>query len=524
MAVRGSRADLEGDDPEQVPPPKAATGGDHDRLYRILGQAWLAIAVHLWQTSLVLAVVFVLARWLRSAPAGTLNQMWSLAFLKIVLPLSILGPIAQRVSDLFGLRFGAGPGDRAWQMPATLQVLIDPSATVATGGQASIDWARWVPVILTAVWLVLFGVRAYRLARDILDSRRQAGSSMGDLSVREQEKITQALHHADISSEDLQFLPTGSLPHTIGFFHPRILIPRKLIRALGVTELRAVILHEEAHRKRRDPLRRLLQRMVGCFLFFYPPLWAVDRRLGEAVELVCDERVSTYGVGRETFARALSKTIRFGLASNLSPLSAGVGGASTLRLRIQRISTPGRFSMLNRHRLVLCFVVLLIAFTTLLPVPLRADDTEEAPETAAAVDKEKDKDKEKAEQEEFPEVEKMPKMIEGTFGEVVYPEEEKKAGIEGMVMLRVQVTAEGTVGELLAVEEVEDHPAFTESAIAAARTARFEPAEADGKPVACWVQIPLKFRLDGGEVRRIKRVREVRRAGGDGRALIRPRF
>lgn len=458
----------------------------------ILGQAWLALAVHLWQTSIVLAVVFVLARWLHSAPASLLYRLWSLALLKIVLPLSILGPIAGRVADWPRAAFGRGAGETAWQLPVTLQILFDPSETVTGGGHLPLDWSVWLPVALTATWLAIVWLRAHRLIHDVRLLNRRRGLSWSILSSPEQERTALAMRGTGLSREDLEFAPGCALPHTVGFFRPRILVPMRLVRTLDETELRAVFLHEEGHRRRRDPLRRFLRRSLGCLLFFYPPLRFVDRRLSEAVELVCDERVSKYGVERETFARALSKTIRLGLASNLSPLSAGVGGVSTLRLRIQRISTPGRFSMLTSHRLVLCLVVLLIAVTTFLPVPLRADEPEEAPATAAAAESEG----EKAEKEEFPELDKMPETIGETLTKPVYPEKERAAGVEGTVVLRVNVTDAGKPGEIFAVEEVEDHPAFTVSAIAAVRQWRFEPGEIDGEPVACWVQIPIRFRLD----------------------------
>jgi protein TonB len=77
----------------------------------------------------------------------------------------------------------------------------------------------------------------------------------------------------------------------------------------------------------------------------------------------------------------------------------------------------------------------------------------------------------------------------------VYPAEERKNGVEGTVMLRMRVTASGSVGQILVMETIEGHPAFNDAAIDAARQWIFTPATTDGEPVACWVAVPIRFAL-----------------------------
>jgi TonB family protein len=265
-----------------------------------------------------------------------------------------------------------------------------------------------------------------------------------------------------------------------------------LIGTLGFEELRALLLHEEAHRLRRDPLRALLQRILGALLFFYPLLGLVQRRLGEATELVCDERVAESGVEGQTFARAISKALRFGFAPIPSTVSAGVGGRSTLHHRIVRITTPWRYSMRTDHRLILLAVVLLVAAGSFLPVPLKAD----RPATDQATMLASEETTGGPQDERLLDLDKQPRIIQETLVKPVYPEEESEAGIEGRIVLRVEVIKDGTSGKIVAEEEVEGHPAFTEAAIAAVRKWRFEPGEIDGEPVTCEVRIPVEFRLD----------------------------
>lgn len=78
----------------------------------------------------------------------------------------------------------------------------------------------------------------------------------------------------------------------------------------------------------------------------------------------------------------------------------------------------------------------------------------------------------------------------------VYPDAERKAGIEGSVVLACEIGADGAVTRLTPEQEVPGHPAFTEAAIAAVRQWRFKPAREAGKDVASSVKIPVKFKLD----------------------------
>ncbi len=90
-----------------------------------------------------------------------------------------------------------------------------------------------------------------------------------------------------------------------------------------------------------------------------------------------------------------------------------------------------------------------------------------------------------------------PKLKPACFTQPVYPEPERREGIQGTVYLNVEVKADGTVGTVSAKEEIKGHPAFTTAAIAAIRKWCFEPALKDGQAVNLDVVIPVRFALDG---------------------------
>lgn len=77
-------------------------------------------------------------------------------------------------------------------------------------------------------------------------------------------------------------------PITVGALRPRVLLP---IAARQWTEetRRAVLAHECAHARRRDPLVALLVRFNRCIFWFHPLSWWLQRQLLECAEHACDE-------------------------------------------------------------------------------------------------------------------------------------------------------------------------------------------------------------------------------------------
>ena len=75
-----------------------------------------------------------------------------------------------------------------------------------------------------------------------------------------------------------------------------------------------------------------------------------------------------------------------------------------------------------------------------------------------------------------------------------YPEASRKRGEEGEVLLKVEVFANGRVGRA----EVAKSSGFTlldEAALKTVGNWRFKPALKGREEVACWVNIPIKFKL-----------------------------
>jgi protein TonB len=74
-----------------------------------------------------------------------------------------------------------------------------------------------------------------------------------------------------------------------------------------------------------------------------------------------------------------------------------------------------------------------------------------------------------------------------------YPATARRAGVEGQVVVRARVTAEGTVHEVQLRRGA--HPLLDEAALDAVERWRFTPALRDGRPVAVWANVPIRFYL-----------------------------
>jgi TonB family protein len=73
-----------------------------------------------------------------------------------------------------------------------------------------------------------------------------------------------------------------------------------------------------------------------------------------------------------------------------------------------------------------------------------------------------------------------------------YPEEARRAGAAGTVVVQALVGEDGGVRETAILTSI---PAFDESAVRSVEQWRFKPATVDGQPLAVWVSIPVKFAL-----------------------------
>ncbi len=97
---------------------------------------------------------------------------------------------------------------------------------------------------------------------------------------------------------------------------------------------------------------------------------------------------------------------------------------------------------------------------------------------------------------DFVPVEKQPQPLPGNNPAPVYPEIARRAGVEGTVWVKIWVDKEGNPKKAQVLKS--DAELFNQPAIDAAMQWKFTPAIMNNGPVAVWVSIPFKFRLNAG--------------------------
>jgi TonB family protein len=94
---------------------------------------------------------------------------------------------------------------------------------------------------------------------------------------------------------------------------------------------------------------------------------------------------------------------------------------------------------------------------------------------------------------QFPGGEKA--LLEFIFKNLKYPEEARKNGIQGRVIIRFCVTSKGAVDQVMILKKV--HPGMDAEAVRVVKMLpEFVPAKDKGKPVSVWYVLPIEFKLN----------------------------
>jgi beta-lactamase regulating signal transducer with metallopeptidase domain len=129
-----------------------------------------------------------------------------------------------------------------------------------------------------------------------------------------------------------------SAARTVGLLRPRVVIEPALAHLLDSSELRAVVAHEQAHVRYRDPLRSWLAQLATDLQW---PLPAANARLvawREALEVSRDEEARASGVDGEDLASAIIKAARF--AAERQASAASLVDEPLLARRVARLLGP----------------------------------------------------------------------------------------------------------------------------------------------------------------------------------------
>src|ERR1035437_2120665 len=160
-------------------------------------------------------------------------------------------------------------------------------------------------------------------------------------------------------------------PAVCGLFRPAILIPQSLAENFSDEQLRAVLLHEVIHLRRRDVWVNCLQTLLQIVYWWHPLVWLANARIRRVREEAVDDAVMlTLRDDAETYAPTLLEVAK--LAFHRPLASLGLVGIlesrSALRQRIERLVD---FHAPRKAGLTIASVLGILAFTAL-AIPMGA--------------------------------------------------------------------------------------------------------------------------------------------------------
>ena len=260
-----------------------------------------------WVILLVLAARLVL----RKAPARFRYVLWGLVLLRLLCPFSLesrVSLIPPHESAAVNLYTPEELVSEAFPPEHTADtVTVEAGEYTASFRPAALR--RAVLRTLRAVWPL--GMAAV-LAGGLFSLGRLRRRLIGAVPLRENIWLADHIGTAFV----------------LGTLHPRIYLPS----VLPPEEQEFILLHEQTHLRRRDPIWKLLGFFVLAVHWFNPLVWFAMRCAERDMELSCDEAV---------LAR-LGPEIRQAYAASLLRLSAGKGigiafGESSVKQRILNV-------------------------------------------------------------------------------------------------------------------------------------------------------------------------------------------
>ncbi len=192
-------------------------------------------------------------------------------------------------------------------------------------------------------------IRAGRELKHVLGNLEGTRPKSGSVFERAAKRAGQPLESVRV----VDGLPNPAF--TAGWWRPRIFLAAQLERLLTEDELTAVILHESAHARSRDPLKLSVMRFLASTLFYIPAIRRMADDLADEAEIAADDRAAASDPGVLASAIvALAQFESLGAGTQAIAASAMVPGiqrCGLLERRVRRLvgeRAPARTHLTRR--------------------------------------------------------------------------------------------------------------------------------------------------------------------------------
>ena len=283
-------------------------------------------------------VVMILRLPLKKAPRWITCALWLVVFLRMVCPVSLDLPVslmpAQVTSGAAAERVLPAPAPTpleptkaVTEPPLESSKAVEPTEPMAPTPNGPDRYA-----VLTLIWAAgAAGMGLWAVASYLRLRRRVADGVLVTENVYETDRVDS--------------------PFVCGFFKPRIYLPV----GLAEEDKAYVLLHEQAHLRRRDHLTKPLGWLALCIHWFNPVLWVAYRLFCRDVEAACDQSV----------VKDFDKTDTAGYAAALLHLGRKPSLPQAVPLAFGEENAKGRIQGVLNYKKPAFWVVILAVFLCL---------------------------------------------------------------------------------------------------------------------------------------------------------------
>lgn len=364
----------------------------------------------------------------------------------------------------------------AHESPAMLDVAIAmPSVQVVPDALPGLSVAHWIDVALLSLWALATTIAIARLIH--------ATILLGRIRRAARPQVV----------DDVAVLITDDIgPAVIGVTRPAVLIPASLL-ALDRSLRRLALRHELEHSDAHDQVALGSSAIVLALVPWNLPLWWIVRRYRLAIEIDCDARVLADDGSARQYGQLLMLISQRARVPAFAPMLAA--SSSHLERRIAAmmpVSSKGQRVRIGAA-LTGAAVVAIAACSSRISDGIAGPKPEVAARATTPVN---------ADQPWFEfQVNKLAQQIPGT-GTLRYPDELRRANVEGVVLAQFVVDANGDVDASTFKALRSDNALFTDAVRSALANMKFHPAEVKGVRVKQLVQQPFTFSLhvDGASI------------------------
>lgn len=282
----------------------------------------------------ICGIFILLIRCFKKIPRRLVAILWLIPFIRMCLPVSITGKygimsLISKITTKSVIIYEFGDATFLTMMNSTMAaesyfpLVYKFKAIDSIFSISSIVWL----IVLIAL-ILIFAIVYFITMREIRD----------------------ATHFKN----NIYFSDKVNSPAVYGIIKPKIIIPYKYMN----NNIHYIVMHENAHIKRKDNLFRTLAFLITCVHWFNPLCWLFLKLLYNDIELACDEAVLSRcnEAERKEYAHALLSSVE-----KANTFTSAFGGAK-IRTRIENILSYKRLTVVS----MIGFVTLVVILTYIL--------------------------------------------------------------------------------------------------------------------------------------------------------------